>query len=192
MRCRQLTVLLMYMDGTFICAVCCFGKPLDLLWPEGACQCLICRGCMELFAAKVWHKRIADLQITEVSAGAQKSLSLTLCIWSSVHTRVRWRLQYHRFCVVRSAGRQYSQRESVWYVCPDGRCEAATVISIDPTVTPTSYGVAFNATPERTRETVAARLKPVIAADRSNLDSEGCPCPAASCQSMVAASILQV
>ncbi|KAL0046570.1 hypothetical protein WJX82_004073 [Trebouxia sp. C0006] len=111
---------------------------------------------MELFAAKVWHKRIADLQITEVSAG-----------------------------------RQYSQRESVWYVFPDGRCEAATVISIDPTVTPTSYGVAFNATPERTRETVAARLKPVIAADRSNLDTEGYPCPAASCQAIVAASTLQ-
>jgi len=190
-RCRQLTVLLIYMDGTFICAVCCFGKPLDLLWPEGACQCLICRGCMELFAAKVWHKRIADLQITEVSAGAHKSLTFVyLCYF--LHTRVRWRLQYHGFCVMRSAGRQYAQRESVWYVFPDGRCEAATVISIDPNVTPTSYGVAFNATPERTRETVAARLKPVIAADRSNLDSEGCPCPAASCQSMVAASILQV
>ena len=179
------------MDGTFTCAVCCFEKHLDLLWPEGACQCLICRGCMELFAAKVWHKRIANLQIKEVSAGAHKSLTFVyLC--SFLHTLVCWRLQYHRFCVLPSAVRQYSQGESVWYVFPDGRCEAATVISIDPTVSPTSYGVAFNATPERTRETVAARLKPVIAADRSNLDSEGSPCPAASCQSMVAASILQV
>ncbi len=65
----------MYMDGTFTCAVCCFEKPFELLWSEGACQCLICRGCMELFAAKVWHKRIADLQILEVSAGAHKSLT---------------------------------------------------------------------------------------------------------------------
>ena len=181
----------MYMDGTFTCAVCCFEKPLDLLWPEGACQCLICRGCMELFAAKVWHKRIADLQIMEVSAGAHKSPTFSyLC--SSLRTRVRWRLQYHRVCVVRSAGRQYAPRDSVWYVFPDGRCEAATIISIDTTITPTSYGVAFNATPERTRETVAARLKPVIAADRSDLDCEGYPCPAASCQSTVAARILQV
>ncbi|DBA68762.1 TPA: hypothetical protein ACH3X2_013379 [Trebouxia sp. C0005] len=144
------------MDGTFTCAVCCFQKPLDLLWPKGACQCLVCRGCMHLFAAKVWHRRIAALQIVEVSAG-----------------------------------RQYAQRDSVWYVFPDGRCEAATIISIDTTMTPTSYGVSFNATPERTRETVAARLKPVIAVDRSDLDCEGYPCPAASCQSTVAASILQ-
>ncbi|KAA6417009.1 MAG: hypothetical protein FRX49_13010 [Trebouxia sp. A1-2] len=111
---------------------------------------------MHLFAAKVWHRRIAALQIVEVSAG-----------------------------------RQYAQRDSVWYVFPDGRCEAATIISIDTTMTPTSYGVSFNATPERTRETVAARLKPVIAVDRSDLDCEGYPCPAASCQSTVAASILQ-
>lgn len=178
------------MDGTFTCAVCCFQKPLDLLWPKGACQCLVCRGCMHLFAAKVWHRRIAALQIVEVSAGAHKPLILSyLC--SSLRTRARWR-QYHRVCVVRSAGRQYAQRDSVWYVFPDGRCEAATIISIDTTMTPTSYGVSFNATPERTRETVAARLKPVIAVDRSDLDCEGYPCPAASCQSTVAASILQV
>ena len=59
----------MYMDGTFTCAVCCFEKPLDLLGPEGPCQCLICHSCMSLSAAKVWHRRTADLQINKASPG---------------------------------------------------------------------------------------------------------------------------
>lgn len=74
----------------------------------------------------------------------------------------------------------------------DGRCEAATVASVDYSVVPPSYGITFDATPGRSRETVAARLKPVISADSSHLACEGCKCPVAGCQSLVAASTLQV
>lgn len=91
-----------------------------------------------------------------------------------------------------SAGRQYAKKDSVWYIFPDGRCEAATVISVDPTLTPTSYGVAFKAMPDRTRETVASRLKPFVTEDTCHQDCEGHVCPATNCQSIVPATTLQV
>eukprot|EP00891_Asterochloris_glomerata_P008572 jgi/Astpho2/8572/fgenesh1_pg.00126_%23_3_t len=126
----------MLAGGAFHCHLCCGVKPL-LQLAAMECQCMICEACISQHVTRCLQK-LTDVVSSQVGG-------------SSRHKSA---------AAVGECPHSFAKGQLVWYTHPDGRCVPATVVHIDVSIQPPSYGVQLGEDTGSYRETEAKRLRP--------------------------------